>query len=200
MHKALSIIHEEHRSLSAVLSGLCELAHMARSSKVRPQFEVFHAMLYYIDSFPEREHHPKEDTFLFARLLQRDSDARDLIDTLRAEHVKGAALVRNLERSLNEFELVWPDGKEAFEAAAKAYAQFHWNHMRKEENDLLPRAEAAFSQADWRDMEAAFSINTEPLNDLRHTDFKNLFQRILNLAPAPVGLGDAWVDPAGKPA
>jgi hypothetical protein len=64
--------------------------------------------------------------------------------------------------------------------------------MRREENDLLPRAELALTEKDWHDMEVAFSTNNEPLKDLQHTDFKALFQRILHLAPAPVGLGDQW--------
>lgn len=198
MHKANSIIREEHRSLSAVLSGLCELARMAQAPGVRPQFEVFRAMLYYIDTFPEREHHPKEDSHLFARLAKRTPDAAALIDALRAEHSQGAVLVRDLERALHEMELTWPRGAAAFEEAVKSYAQFHWNHMRREETELLPLAERVFSEQDWGDMAAAFEANNEPLGDLRTTDFKALFQRILNLAPAPIGLGDRWQRSTGK--
>jgi hemerythrin-like domain-containing protein len=192
MHKALSIIREEHRSLAAVLSGLCEIAHMACRGDLRPQFDVFRAMIYYIDTFPEREHHPKEDDHLFAKLLERDPGARPLIDKLKAEHMKGARLVRELERALHELEMVWPRGAEEFNAAANAYAQFHWNHMRTEEDQLLPRAERALTGEDWRAIEAAFTANTEPLAGLQHTDFKALYQRILHLAPDPVGLGDRW--------
>lgn len=192
MPKALSILRDEHRSLSAVLSGLCELARIARNPAVRPHFDVFRAMIYYIDTFPEREHHPKEDTYLFATLVQRDPQAKTLVDALKAEHVKGAQLVRDLERGLSELELVWPKGASEFEAAAQSYAKFHWNHMRREEQELLPLAERALTADDWREMEIAFAANSEPLRGHAHTDFKALFQRILHLAPAPVGLGDRW--------
>ena len=47
MQKALGIIYSEHRSLSAVLSGLKSLAQMASDPQVRPDFAVFHAMIYY---------------------------------------------------------------------------------------------------------------------------------------------------------
>ena len=57
---------------------------------------------------------------------------------------------------------------------------------------MLPRAERSLTEDDWREMEAPFVANNEPLADLRHTDFKALFQRILHLAPAPVGLGERW--------
>ena len=54
------------------------------------------------------------------------------------------------------------------------------------------RAERALTEGDWEDVNDAFSANVEPIGDLPNTDFKALFQRILNLAPAPIGLGDHW--------
>ena len=113
MQKAISIIYDEHRSISAVLSGLKSLADLARDPKMRPEFEVFRAMIYYIDAFPERMHHPKEDQHLFARLLQRNPDARALVEGLQAEHVEGAQLVRDLEQALLAFEQTWPQGADA---------------------------------------------------------------------------------------
>ncbi len=192
MQKAIGIIYDEHRSISAVLSGLKSLAQMARDGSLRPDFSVFRAMIYYIDAFPERMHHPKEDAHLFARLLQRDPAARELVDALQAEHVTGARLVRDLEQALLEYEQTWPGGAEKFSIAVAAYAQFHWNHMRREEADLIPRAEKALTAEDWDAIAAAFAANDDPIADLREKDFKSLYQRILNLAPAPVGLGEPW--------
>jgi hemerythrin-like domain-containing protein len=192
MQKAIGIIYDEHRSLSAVLSGLKSLAHLAHEGKFKPDFSVFRAMIYYIDAFPERMHHPKEDEHLFSRLLVRDPGSRELVEALMAEHVKGAQLVRDLEQSLIQFEHTWPKGAEPFSAAVEAYAQFHWNHMTREERDLIPRAEQALKQEDWEAIEAAFAGNSDPIADLREQDFHELYQRILNLAPAPVGLGERW--------
>lgn len=192
MHQAIRIIHDEHRSISAVLSGLKSLATLAQDVKLRPEFEVFRAMIYYIDAFPERMHHPKEDQHLFARLLERDPGARALVEGLQAEHVMGAQLVRDLERSLLEFEQTWPQGAEKFAAAVDQYAQFHWKHMSREENELLPLAQKALTAEDWGAIETAFAGNEDPIADLREKDFAKLYQRIVNLAPAPIGLGDRW--------
>jgi len=192
MNKAIRIIHDEHRSISAVLSGLKALAHMARDPAVRPDFAVFRAMVYYIDAFPERMHHPKEDAHLFARLDARDPGARPLIDDLKAEHLKGAKLVRDLEQALLEYEQTWPKGNERFAAIVEFYAQFHWNHMRREESELMPLAEKVLTKDDWAAIELAFAGNDDPIADLREKDFTSLFQRIVSLAPAPVGLGERW--------
>src|SRR5205823_13241757 len=51
---ALAIIRDEHRSLGAVLHGMLYLIREIRYAGAAPNFEVFHAMLYYIDAFPER--------------------------------------------------------------------------------------------------------------------------------------------------
>lgn len=192
MNKAIRIIYDEHRSISAVLSGLKELVRMARASAVRPDFAVFRAMVYYIDAFPERMHHPKEDLHLFSRLLLRDPGARELIDALQSEHLEGARLVRDLEQALLAYEQTWPEGSERFAAVVELYAQFHWNHMRREEHELIPLAEKALSGEDWAAIEAAFAGNQDPIADLREQDFDKLFQRIVALAPAPVGLGKKW--------
>lgn len=191
MKTASGIIRDEHRSISAVLSGLRALARMAREGQ-KPDFAVLRAMVHYIDAFPERMHHPKEDEYLFARLLARDPGARKLIEELQAEHVEGARLVRDLEHALLAFEQTWPNGVEKFAATVEAYALFHWNHMRREELEVLPRAEKALLPGDWAAIEAAFSGNGDPIADLREKDFATLFQRILNLAPEPVGLGERW--------
>ena len=41
-------------------------------------------------------------------------------------------------------------------------------------------------------IEAAFAGNEDPIADLRENDFRSLYQRIVSLAPAPVGLGEKW--------
>ena len=177
MTAALTIIRDEHRTISAVLHAMKDLAREAQDPAARPAFEALRAMVRYIDEFPEKLHHPKEDDLL-ARLVARAPETRALIDKLKAEHVEGARLVRELERALLFFE----DGANAgeFLAAVNAYAEFHWQHMRKEEQELLPLAERVLGPTDWLALDAAFAANP---------DFEKQFTRIVNLAPEPVGLG-----------
>jgi hemerythrin-like domain-containing protein len=192
MRKAVRILRDEHRSISAVLQCLQQLTRLAQDPAIKPDFAVFRAMIYYIDNFPERLHHPKEDNYLFARLLRRSDAARALVEKLMAEHVEGARLVRELERAVLAFEETWPRGAEDLAAAVNAYAEFHWTHMRCEEQELLPLAETALIEEDWEAIEAAFAGNADPIADLREQDFDKLFTRIVNIAPAPIGLGEAW--------
>jgi len=192
MNEAIRILRNEHRSISSVLHGLQELARTAQSPLVRPDFSVLRAMIYYIDAFPERLHHPKENDVLFPRILVRSPAAAALVQELRNEHEKGEKLIRELERALTVFEVAWPFGADRFEEAVRAYANFHWDHMRKEERVLLPLAEAALTEEDWKLVATEFARNEDPIADLREKDFAELFSRIVSIAPAPIGLGKPW--------
>ena len=165
---------------------------MAQDAKVRPRFQVLRSMLRYMDEYPERLHHPKEDEHLFARVAARAPEARLLVEELQAEHQEGARLIRELERALLFFEEGWPAGAREFEHAVDTYAEFHWKHMRKEEQQLLPLAQRCLTAEDWKAIDAAFAANLDPVAGMQERDYEKLFSRIANLAPAPVGLGGSW--------
>ena len=185
----LSVIHAEHRSLSAVLWSL---DYLAREAGVEPDFELLSLMIDYIDLFPERLHHPKEDQHLFTALRMRTADAETILQELTAEHARGAHMIDDLRYALTRYRLDGHDGRAAFAAAVHEYAEFHWRHMRKEEEVLLPLAERVLTQGDWRAIDAAFSDTSDPLLGLEaRAALRGLFQTILQLAPPPVGLGSA---------
>src|SRR3546814_20251238 len=70
----------------------------------RVDFRVLHAMLDYIDRYPDRFHHPKEDQYLFRLLRLRAPDAAGLLDSLEAEHRKNIDLMSDLRCALQHFE------------------------------------------------------------------------------------------------
>jgi hemerythrin-like domain-containing protein len=192
MNDAITILKSEHRSMSAILHALKELARLAHDATARPRFQVLRSMLRYIDQYPEKLHHPKEDEHLFARLAVRAPSTRLLVEELQAEHQEGARLIRELERALLFMEEGWPAGAREFREAVDAYAEFHWKHMRKEEQELLPLAERYLTAEDWKAVDAAFAANRDPIAGMRERDFESLFSRIVSLAPEPVGLGERW--------
>jgi hemerythrin-like domain-containing protein len=178
MEKAIAILKSEHRSISAVLQALKDLARKAQDASVRPSFPALRSLVRYIDEFPEQLHHPKEDRQLFARLVLRAPQTRPLIDELHAEHDKGARLIREVERALLFLEEDWPGGRREFQQAVDGYAEFEWQHMRKEEEQLLPLAERYLDADDWSAIGAAFAANTDPIAGVRDAEVETLFARI----------------------
>ena len=188
--QAIRIIQDEHRSLAAVLHGMLYLVHQIRDRGAKPDFNLFGAMIYYIDAFPERFHHPKEDQYLFRLLRIRQPEAAPLLDRLQTEHRDGAEKIRTLEQTLARYQQGGASEFPHFLTAVEAYAAFHWDHMRIEEKQILPLAEKFLTPGDWEAIDAAFLGHSDPmLGAEAGAKYDKLFSRIVNLAPAPIGVG-----------
>lgn len=188
--EALRIIRHEHRSLASVLHGMLYLVHAIRDRGAKPNFDLFGAMIYYVDAFPERFHHPKEDDYLFRLLRIRWLDAVPLIDRLKSDHWTGAEKIRTLEQALARYQQGGAPEFSNFMIAVEAYAEFHWEHMQVEEMELLPLAEKHLTTGDWKTIDAAFLGHTDPLLGAAvGAQYDEVFRRIASLAPPPIGVG-----------
>ncbi len=191
-HRTLTVIREEHAALSALLRSILLLLSRHRTERTPPNFAALRAMLFYVDEFPEQRHHRKESDLLFPKLRARTPLARPLLDRLDEDHRRGEARIRDLEHQLTAYELMGEARREAFERAASNYVEFYLQHMRLEEREILPLAEQALSAADWAELDEAFAANRDPLTGHEPDDeYRELFTRIVNLVPAPYGLGEA---------
>ena len=190
--KAINIIRAEHRALGAVINNIQAMLIEVQAERMSMDFRLFWAMVYYIDAFPDRLHHPKEDDWLFSRLKQRTQLADSLIDTLQSQHKAEPAALAGMRRDLGNFEAGVPGSMEAFQATVAGYADFTWKHLRAEENELLPLAETHLLASDWDAIAQAFEQNADPLVDSADNElFDKLFHDIVNRTPAPLGLGAA---------
>ncbi|MBL8301598.1 MAG: hemerythrin domain-containing protein [Ideonella sp.] len=186
----LRIIRDEHAALAAMLRSIPLLLAQHRRHGTLPDFAALRAMLFYVDEFPEKRHHRKESELLFPKIRQRSPLARAVLDRLDADHARGERDIRDLEHALLGFEMVGEPRRDAFEAAAERYVSFYLQHMGIEEHDILPLAERCLTAEDWAELDAAFEANRDPLTGHEpEADYRALFSRIVNLVPAPIGLG-----------
>jgi len=190
LNTALTIILDEHRSLAAVTHGLRFLVREMREKSVEPDSKLLWAMLYYIDNFPQKQHHPKEEAYLFRRLKMRTREADKAIMELEQQHRAGAAHVKALEMALGRYEAGAPGGREAFMAAAETFADELAVHMALEENVVIPIAKRHLLAEDWVEIAQAFGSNGDPrFGADPDQEFRSMFSRIVNLAPPPIGVG-----------
>ena len=189
--ESLQIIHDEHNALSAMLRSIGMMVERGPGKQPESFFDVLRTMLFYIDEFPERLHHPKESELLFPRVARLAPEAAEAIAQLDRDHAKGEAAVRELQHLLLAWELLGESRRSAFEVAVKRYLAFYLEHMRLEESVVLPAAQRLLSDADWVELDAAFAANCDPLTGKTPTDpaYERLFTRIVSRAPAPIGLG-----------
>ena len=189
-HLAARIIYEEHAAVAAVLRSLLAMLRQGPDTEPERFFDVLRAMLFYIDEFPERRHHPKESELLFPKLARARPELMPVIDRLENDHMAGESKVRELQHLLLAWELIGESRREAFESQAREYVTFYLNHMRTEETELMPAAEKSLSADDWAELDAAFTIDRDPLaGGVRDRHYDRLFTRIVLTAPAPIGVG-----------
>lgn len=202
-HASISIIRQEHRALSAMLRSIILLLGEHRRRGTVPDFDALRAMLFYVDEFPEKLHHPKETQLLFPKLRGLDVHVDSVLDRLDHDHARGEHAVRELEHALTAFEMMVETGqrearREVFEAAVQKYVEFYLEHMHLEETVVLPLAERALGAADWAELDAAFLANRDPLaGHAADEPYRLLFKKILRLLPGSNSIGSALEALAG---
>ena len=181
VHESLRIIREEHSALAAMLRSLTMMVERGPGNAPDPFFDVLRAMLFYIDEFPEKLHHPKETDLLFPKVLAAAPQVAVVLERLERDHARGESTVRELQHHLLAWELLGESRRAAFEAAARGYVQFYLDHMQLEEKEILPQAERALSEQDWTELDVAFASNRDPLTGKYPRDpvYDRLFTRIV---------------------
>jgi len=183
---AIQIIKSEHRSIAAVLQGLVHFTRALERGGPISDCKVLRAMLYYLDVFSERLHHPKEDHYLFSRVFQRTREAEDIISRLEDDHARGEDKIRHLMQSVIRLECGGEAYIREFSDSVSNYAEFHWRHMGLEEDVVIPLAQRVLNEDDWHAINAAFADNVDPLSGIdTKKDMNKLFASIVNLAQSP---------------
>jgi hemerythrin-like domain-containing protein len=182
MPVAIRIIRDEHLAIASVLYGL-RTAVRRIVEGAPPDLRLLDALLRYVEQFPERLHHPKESGTLFPAVVARCPEAKDLVEALDAEHALGASLIEVLRTMFTRLANGDATAFQPFAKAVDEYADFHWHHMQREEDRLLPLAEAHLTATDWDEVSAAFRANDNPLAGIApKQEAETLYRRILSLA------------------
>jgi hemerythrin-like domain-containing protein len=190
---ALQIIRDEHAAVAAVLRSLVQM--MERDPDEQPErfFDVLRAMLFYIDEFPERRHHPKESDLLFPKVARVAPQLMPVIRRLEDDHMHGESRVRELQHLLLAWELLGDSRRAIFQQAAHEYVEFYLAHMRTEETEILPAAVKLLPDEDWARLDDAFQHQGDPIASGSFDPvYDRLFTRIVMRTPAPIGVGPSY--------
>jgi hemerythrin-like domain-containing protein len=187
---ALATIRDEHRVLAAMLQSMSLLVGQCRGHGRTPDFALLRAMLFYIDEYPNRLHHPKEDQLLFPKVRQLCPELRDVLDQLEQDHQQGERSIHVLAHTLLAYEVMGEPRRDAFEQALGRYTAFYLRHMMLEERHILRAAEDRLAPEDWVELDEAFAANRDPFTGHEPEEaFRPLYDRILSTLPDPLGFG-----------
>ncbi len=187
MH-ALDIIQEEHRNLWRIATTMDWVAgELQAGEPVEEGF--FHALFHYIQEFMDGCHHAKEDQYLFLAMRRRAPEAAaPILDALEAQHRQGPDSLQTLRSFLGRGNLLAE--QPAFIDGLRQYADQLKQHIRIEEKDAFALAREVLLPEDWAGITAAFSDHRDPLfGDQARAEYRELYHRIVSLAPETIGLG-----------
>jgi len=186
--RAIAIIRDEHRSLAAVMHAWLQALSEARQSDTSADPALMQAIVRYLQEFPLRLHHPKEDTHLFARLRERTTSCHAELDELHRQHERDEQLVAALAQRVDALATADAPARitatRALEEEVARYARFLWDHLGREEGVILPAAQRHLTAKDWAEIDAAFAENRDPLSGSGDKEFRQLFSRIVNRVAA----------------
>lgn len=187
---ALTLISQEHSNLWRLATALDQVASdMQTGAPLETEF--FEAALEYITQFVDRMHHPKEDEYLFRLLRLRSTQANEVLDALEADHLQGPTNLAQLRAKLSAAaQGQVPHAELAL--AIQRYTDGIKGHIKSEEKHVLPLARKVLQPQDWAEIDQAFLNHSDPVfGDQAKAEFRELFHRIVSLAPDSVGMGSS---------
>jgi nucleotide-binding universal stress UspA family protein/hemerythrin-like domain-containing protein len=184
--RALGIIRDEHRSLAAVIHAWLHALAAEREQGKPVEPALLPAIVRYLERFPARLHHPKEDEHLFRRLRRRTSTCDEPLAELERQHVQDHHFIATLAGQVAALPAPGDDARpaalRALEDEVARYAAFLWRHLELEESEILPAAERYLVAEDWQAIDAAFTENRDPgFRGESDKTYRRLFSRIVNL-------------------
>jgi hemerythrin-like domain-containing protein len=184
MAEPLAKWHAEHVNFARLLD-LLETQVAAFHRAERPNYDLMGDIVYYLRSFADRVHHPREDV-AFARLTERMPGMELVINRLLQEHRVIATVGDELINRLNEAagDLLTP--RTALEAAAATYLVYYRHHLATEEREIMPGAAQVLTREDWAAVDAAVPAAHDPLFG---DDVAARFRELRRLIALEVGSG-----------
>lgn len=179
--RALAVILEEHRSIAAVVSGMRDLVGVTDEAV---DLTTLEAMVAYLQAFPLKLHHPKEEDFLHRLLRLRCPDSAALLAQIEAQHAQEHERVLAVLEAMRGFRGGNDAAARTLRERVVLLADGVWQHLGLEEREVLPLAQQHLQADDWAEMARAFEGNDDPgFGELPAREFRRLFTRIANLLP-----------------
>jgi branched-chain amino acid transport system ATP-binding protein len=185
---ALRIISEDHNNLWRMATTVDQLAGELEAGAAS-EFDFLASVLDYIAQFEVRAHYPKENDFLFPFLRRRSPEVSGTIDSLEKDHQESATRHQALRASMAAVSA----GELSVAILVKQlrnYTADLKSHILTEEKQLLPLAHKTLLKEDWLEINRAFHDSSHPqFGDVVQAEFRELYHRIVSVAPESLGLG-----------
>lgn len=159
--RTIQALHNEHIYMFNLLDSLNEQVGYIVSGE-DADFNLLLDIVDYMQNFPDRYHHPKED-IIYQRMALRDSDVAREVLALLDEHRILGKLIDRLADAIRDVHVMPTVLKKqrAGELCADYEARLR-DHINTEEGRILPRALEVLCEEDW----FLIDQNSTPINEI----------------------------------
>lgn len=179
MVDAVQLIHQDHVNLDKVLTVLLEIGGDLPEHRSEDAISVLNDCVYYIQVFPERVHHPKEEAVLFPFVRRNRPDLAPVLEKLEAQHEEGRKAIEEMAEGLRNLRSDWARNREAFQEQVRTYVESQREHMSVEEREILKPVKTSLSSVNMSTINRAYGVTTDPLfGENLATGFESLLKRI----------------------
>ena len=177
MHPQLQELHQDHVNLAKVLRLLeKQLADVQSGEHI--DLEVLSEIVDYVQTYPDRVHHKRED-IIFSVYLERSANSRDLMERLIEEHTLLLDKTRNLHVHIEQWRQDSPVPRGRMVSIIADYLLMQWDHLNLEESSVLDLLHQELTPDDWARIEATMPLSNDPLFGKRVMQrFENIVEQL----------------------
>ena len=180
MIQVIDQLGRDHRNMRLLLD-IVEAEMVGYRAGQSPDFELLQMIARYMLDYPDLIHHPKED-LVFARLVERDPEARAMLGDLIGDHRRLAQLSQRFAAALANASRDVELPRAWLAALLDEFLQAYREHMEAEERHFLPRAMARLTDTDWNEIDERIAAPADPVFGKRQVgSYLRLHERILRL-------------------
>ena len=180
--RALNIISDEHRSIAVVVGAMRDIANdLTTSRNGDTDLASLVGMVSYLQAFPEKVHHPKEEAHLHRLMRSRNRSCEALLADVESQHGEERRLIEQVSACLGADG----DRVQALQTAVLRFVDHVYAHLKLEEAQVFPLAREYLNDDDWTEVVDAFIDNDDSqFGKLSSGELRRLFARIANAIAA----------------
>lgn len=161
MNELLTRLGHDHRRL-CVLLGLLERLLDEFHDGEEPDYELMCELIEYMKDYADQVHHPSED-LIFERLLEQEGGGHSVLTRLMKQHQALSQLNRRFKESLEGIVHEEVLRRDEVEQQGRDLIEQLREHMRLEDQQAFPLAEASLDDAVWAELLEAAPNAQDPV-------------------------------------
>lgn len=157
----LERINAEHKVIARIMNVFEDEVN-ALESKGEFDIDLVRLIIRYMEEYPDRFHHPKEE-LLFDAVAARDPEFRERASVIRAQHRALPDLTAEVKAIVEAIDFGESRPRIEVLRTFRAYIEYERDHIVSESGGLFPDIDDILSPEDWALAEARVAALEDPL-------------------------------------